>query len=182
MRNASALFVCVLFFGACDFLPTDPSDVAPILRSELGFKIRGTQAYLDGGATVTQAHADMADQAWRELMDRLRKAGFENADPDGRVAVTIWLHLPEGPDELIHCGGHANLVGGCYGNDVVRVPGNYPSSTYPKRRWSQPLMHEFLHHFCAIFLGSTCTIGSDKLHEWPAPNDASANIWLLTFG
>ena len=178
MRRSWVLAGCMLVvvMTACD-PPAGPSSLASI-TSQFGFTIRASQGYTDAGGMVTQAHADMADQAWHALMTELLAAGFAEADSERRTYATVWLLQPIGDDELIEGSCSGDLTGGCYrcsGNGRIEVPGNYPTSTYSKRPWSQGLKHEFTHHWCNNRFGHMCT--TSGVHQWAMPN--GKNIWDL---
>lgn len=191
MRPLAVVFAGMLLMVGCDFSPTGPDRTADTVRSALGFVIIGTSDYLDAGGQVTQAHADLADQWWPELMMDLQGAGMDRAGASAMPgSVRIHLHQPRDADSLIYYKGTKDLVGAWYQQDpaIFHVPGDYtdPDGMLGRRPALQPIKHEALHHWCRRTLGRLCLAetdldGNDKLddHVWLSPD--GTNIWLLTW-
>jgi len=167
---------------------TDPDGGDVRLVSTLGFRVEATQEYLDNGGQVVQAHADLADRWWTELMTDLRAAGFppEKTDPAKHVQwVYIYLYKPIDGDSSIMCPGWNVPVGGCYDQfkPGYRVPGDYTKGPMLGRRpASQPLKHEMLHHWCTRELGHLCMVpGASEWdgHIFAAPD--GTNVWNFTW-
>lgn len=134
--------VCLLFLvsAACSLFTTGPDSISGIY-SKYGFRFQVG----DYSGEITQAHAELADRAWEEVVICLGGFGFEHKASDTLGRVNIRLREPQTEQELIYCGGELN--GGCYSRDshLIEVPGNYPTTT-KKQYPLQPLKHEFIHH------------------------------------
>jgi hypothetical protein len=156
---------------------TGPSGADGELVSALGYRIERA----DYRGAVTQAHADLADRWWGELMRDLQAAGYppEQADPANIHAATIKLFEPQDADHCFKVSGR--MVCGAYWPYTLLVPGTYAGQAMLGRRPNfQPLKHEMTHHWCIVVLGRDCIGASDKDHAghvWLMPN--GQNIWDL---
>ena len=154
------------------------------IESALGYHIERA----DYQGPVTQAHAELADRWWIELMADLRTAGYSEAqtDPSKHVEfVYIYLYQPRDSDHSIVCPGRPELVGACYDQfkPAFRVPGTYIDGPMLGRRpASQALKHEMLHHWCLWTFDNLCMApGASEWdgHVWKAPN--GTNVWDYTW-
>jgi hypothetical protein len=181
------LIVVAFYLMDCGyFSPTSPSELEGIrLKSNLGFTIQAHKEYRDPGEGVTQAHADLADQYWSELMICLRDGmGYtRDVDPNSLPTsyVGIILRQPRGEHEYIYCNNFSGLQGACYhnSNTTMEVPGNYPTTTLTERPVSQPLKHEMLHYWYYKTRGHNGR--KNGKHFWPAPNGSGKNVWDCTW-
>lgn len=181
MRRCIGVALALAVVTGCA-LPTKP-DTDGVRVSSLGFHVqRG-----DYRGTMTDTHAVVADQWWGELMTDLAEAGLAGADPINiRGYSDICLMEPVTPEGYILYSDGETLVGGYYSRlgKTFFVPGDYPTASFPGRINSQPLKHEFLHHWCLEVLGVDCLAsGTNSFdtgsHVFLAPS--SVNIWDFTW-
>lgn len=165
--------------------PTQPGTSSLRMTSELGFQIEVAKDFEQAGGVVSQAHAVLADQYWRELMTDLQGAGYAASMADSksiRGAVKIYLYQPQNNVGDIRCLSGGAMAGSCYAPFALSVPGTYPTAHWPDRPNSQPLKHEMLHHWCMMTSQGTCLEPGKKErdgHVWRAPN--GTNIWEYTW-
>ena len=174
------VFVLALAVAACGSgKVTSPDDGPPDrLESALGYHIERA----DYTGPIVQAHADLADRWWGELMRALQTAGFpaDKADPTNiHGSVKIKLFEPRDSDHCFPVSG--TMVCGAYWPYELLVPGTYAmQSMLGRRPAAQPLKHEMTHHWCIVVLGRNCVNGAEDQrdsHVWLTPN--GQNIWDL---
>jgi len=166
--------------------PTVPDDQRR-LTTALGFHIQASDEFLDAGGVVTPEHGLAADRWWAQLMGDLTTAGMRGADP-GNIYGYLYIRLMRSrtqTGDILYSDG-TTLVGGYYSRmgGSFYVPGDYPTAHWPGRPNSQPLKHEYLHHWCSTVLKKDClapgTTSMDRdSHVFPAPN--GVNVWDYTW-